>query len=1038
MRLALPLLLLAATAFVSAILFWPDAPADESGQGRVAPAAGVASAEPSAEALDASVPLADDAGGRTQEGERKAAELTPVLEADSSPVAQSAVWRGRVVDPQGFGVADAEVVLVTARPADEAGVMVMDIGDLTGGGGTQARTDREGRFEMAARTAGGYRLSVGADGFAPLAVNTLDVMEGDQELGNFQLSPGLILAGRVIDTAGRPVVGARIESDALRSGGWRSVSFGQNFDTGTPTARSDEDGRFRLAQLELGSKRLAVRHSYHPLRTFEIELAAQQRERSDLVIELPIGGRIAGSVSGFAPGDQGRLAVTAAALDGPSLTQGIFGLPIEAKVDAQGGFELLGLEPSGAYELVLMRLSGSAESSNAASSLEAMMLAADREEISERVRAEVGDVGVQLQARVGSSLTFRLVDDVTGEPIEIFRAVLGPEGRSKELELPDAGFPDGLARFDDLHSLPGFFGLVEGETLRLTCPGYKRLERDDLQFESGQTLDLGELRMQSAGQLVVRVLDGVTGEPIRGASVQVSDGASGPDFSNVSDTGASETRSVSISMTSTTLGGGGGGLPNFSASESGRRARTDKEGLARLELTDDAENSLVVSKRGFASERRDLTGTDLGAVVEIELLEGALVTVRVENEVGEPVGNVRVEHRRPQPEPGTGAPSLRPDSGGRRTNDQGELKFADLEPGTHSFKLGVRPAMFEFGGGAMMFATEGGESEEDDQWVSIEVDRGDEEQVVLVRPTGSVLFGQVRESGVALIDASLSLRSKAQGGGPAMMEVGLAALLGGDALSSRSDAEGNYRIEQIEPGDYVLSVSHASRALPSQYDVTLGGSEQRFDIDLSSSVVEGRVLDAAGDPVEGAVVSARAIAEEAPAQAVAIRMVTTTSGGSGRAMTLGGDDTRAKTDADGRYRLRGLPTDSDLQVVVEPPFGDLFLSSAESEIFQLEADEVRRDEDLNLPTGGAARVEVLDAGGNPANFCLVFSRPDNEEEGQPELVQSGFMERGGLEPGVWWFSVRGLGTSPDPALQLEEQRVVIAPGEIAEVQLELE
>lgn len=1038
MRAALPLVLFAGLAFVGAILFWPDAAQSTEEPRGVAPGAGEGALAVEAEELAPGGSKSALEASESSAGERREAPLTLATEDGlTSSVSATPRWTGRVVNELGIGVAEAEVILTV--PQAES-ILAMGINLGTGGGGTRAVTGADGRFTLPAREAGRYRLQVGADGFAPLDLATVDVEAGPQDLGSFQVEPGLVLSGRVIDEGGVPVEGALVIADAMRATGWSTFSFGGPEQL-VRAARTDAEGRFDLRRLELGSKQLRVEHSDHPRRTFNIELRGTERERHGLELAVPRGGRIAGTVAGYKAAGHKDYRVVAAPMAGPQLTQGVFMSPAEAEVAADGAFEFRGLEPAGSYELTVMRVSD--EEPPIPGGLGGFALAADRREVSDRLKVDVGNLGVVLAIRAGAVLTFQLVDHVSGEPIERFDARLGRGGLGAKLEVPRDGFAEGLARFEDVYPEADPLGFMPPETLTISSEGYRDLEVSDVALELGRSTDLGALRMEPADQLRVRVTALATGEPIRGARVQVAPATpSFPGFSAASDDGE-DAPTMSFTMTRTVSFNGadeGDEAPEFegiSGPSDVKLARTNKEGWAFVGLPAGENLQLTVAKRGFAEERRALADLVEGAPVEIALGAGGQVTVRVVDEAGEAVADARVEHRAPR-RPGGASRELVMGGPGRRTNAKGVVVFEDLIPGEHRFRLvGGGSPMFDLGDGATVMIGGPDMASDDEGWAYVETSHGTAEVLQLMRPTGSVLFGQVRESGRPLVDANVSLRKKRPiSGADPLQEMDLSALLGGAGGSSAdSDGSGDYRIEQLDPGEYTLTVKHLTRSMPAKFDLTVGSGEQRFDIDLTNAVVEGRVLDAAGQPVEGARVSVVAADQDGSApEAFAVQMITV-SGSGGQAMALGGDDS-VVTDAEGRYRLRGLPAEKDLQVEVAPPLGSLFLSEGASDIFQLETDEVRGGEDVELSTGGALRARILDGAGKPAPFCLVLLRQDGEENPDREVAQSGELERGGLAPGVWWLSTQAL-TPGSPQEPGEERRVVIAQGEVLDVDLEL-
>ena len=137
---------------------------------------------------------------------------------------------------------------------------------------------------------------------------------------------------------------------------------------------------------------------------------------------------------------------------------------------------------------------------------------------------------------------------------------------------------------------------------------------------------------------------------------------------------------------------------------------------------------------------------------------------------------------------------------------------------------------------------------------------------------------------------------------------------GGGGERSKSDGDGRYAFDDIKEGTYTLKVEHPTRRMAQEYELDVVAGENSFDVDLSLSVIEGRITDLDGQPIPGLEVSAeRAVQEEGGGQFFAIRMemsnddaVISTSG------DLGGESTT--TDEDGRYRLRGVTPDVELVV----------------------------------------------------------------------------------------------------------------------------
>jgi len=102
------------------------------------------------------------------------------------------------------------------------------------------RSDSEGRFELTRAPAGRVTLLLDRPGRMAVAARTLMLAEnGETELGDVELDAGRTLAGRVLDTAGTPVVGAEVR-------GGRNANQAVLF---APAQRTDAEGRFRLTGL---------------------------------------------------------------------------------------------------------------------------------------------------------------------------------------------------------------------------------------------------------------------------------------------------------------------------------------------------------------------------------------------------------------------------------------------------------------------------------------------------------------------------------------------------------------------------------------------------------------------------------------------------------------------------------------------------------------------------------------------------------------------------------------------------------------------
>jgi hypothetical protein len=245
----------------------------------------------------------------------------------------------------------------------------------------------------------------------------------------------------------------------------------------------------------------------------------------------------------------------------------------------------------------------------------------------------------------------------------------------------------------------------------------------------------------------------------------------------------------------------------------------------------------------------------------------------------------------------------------------------------------------------------------------------------------------------------------------------------GRGPSARTDAEGRFRIEGLEPGEVTLVVTHPSRAMPARIEDELVGTDERRELALAVAAVRGRVVDRDGRPVAGARVRARRLGRGGGSPVVGGMLMV--SSGSGSVVSFGGDDVDgAVTDEDGRYELFGLTPETELEVVATAPFAE----EGRSEAFEVAPDEVREGLDLELEPAGAVALRVTDAEGAPAGSALVraeFLGTDEDVGTRTEFVpDSGELELDGLRPGPWRIALRAFGEGEPRDVDSAEVEVI--------------
>ena len=234
-------------------------------------------------------------------------------------------------------------------------------------------------------------------------------------------------------------------------------------------------------------------------------------------------------------------------------------------------------------------------------------------------------------------------------------------------------------------------------------------------------------------------------------------------------------------------------------------------------------------------------------------------------------------------------------------------------------------------------------------------------------PPASGLSGRVTETGLPLAGARLRLE-------PAEVDPARPA-----RLDTRTDADGRYGLTSVPPGAYRLQVRHYSRSnvFESALEMPAGGRE--LDLDLPLAVIQGQVLDPYGAPLAG------------------IRVRTAGSAGAG-----------ALSQPDGRYVLRGVPSDVDLLVVAS---GRGFQPGA-SAVVRLTANEVRSGVDLALWRGADLNVLVRGAeGGRPSwRVQASYAAPPGDASSILELQtdNDGRVRFDALAPGRWLVRIADI------------------------------
>ncbi|MCE9593932.1 MAG: carboxypeptidase-like regulatory domain-containing protein [Planctomycetes bacterium] len=916
--------------------------------------------------------------------------------------------RGRVVDGDGKAIGGARVLAAPGREFAQWPVDAVNGFAFQGEKPWSATTDAEGHFTLTGVRPGAVRLAVRATGFAHLDKNDVPIPSAtDHDLGDLSLTVGVRLAGRIVDSLGRGVAGAQV----LRTGAQDDpFGFSMGRPWAVPLATADASGRFVADGLAAGPYRLLTISDTHPDQVTKGATSRPGQSVEGLEIALADGLDISGRVVAFPADVAGKLVVQAWPEGAQSEGDGT---EAEAKDDAphyelrsatvaaDGTFTLRGARRGTRYSLSATRAEG--ENGWWGDSL------------TTRVTVDAGARGVELAYQPEGALVFQVVDHATKKALEDFDVSAGaqwPMPLTDETGRPRRHHPEGKVRFGRLR--PSGDQLV---TLRIEAVGYEVYEREDLALGEGQELDLGLIELAPAPVLTVRVVDSVTQQPVAGARVDLA--AEEPDNG--------ERR---FSMRISNDGGDEGDQVEYG---DGKTGRTDAAGVARLGSITSKRCRLRVKQDDFApyaSELFELSSTESAERV-VSMTRGGAVHVKLVGADGKPMPGARVEHRA-----GDEAPSdlpIGPGAGGGVVTDaQGVAHFAHLAPGSHGFRPQSAGNGAAFGNGMQMVFV-GGPEEEGDPWTDVAVSEGSDSEVTVVAPQLSKLHGRITEAGTALVGATVKLEKKTADDQARMP-------FGPQGPTATTEADGRYTLEGVREGEYTVVVTHSGRVMPSEFALRVDSVDQRFDADLPLTIVQGRILDAQKKPVVNAEVwPERAREASTGRRQTAFRAVMITNNGSSSVASFGDamGDPHARTDAEGRFELRGVTPDVDL-VVKSSATG---FQEAESERLRVAAGQTKSGVELALATAGA--IDVTVAGGDAAdeNFYLVKAlwTGDGQVPEKNEMTDAkGKLRLTGLKPGPWKISARRIdgpsnGERPTPV----DQDVVVPDGQTKAITLQM-
>lgn len=983
--------LAAVLVVVGAVFVWfafkPEAPREDAPQARAETAASEGAARPVSEPMVDGVPAPSAPEAQPKRDTVKIEE--PKAEAEHAEGAAQDAPRaivGRVIDEAGRPVAGSRVTLGNAR-----GMIVLDEnGKRTESGAMEARSGADGRFRID-DAAVRFGLDVRAEPDNLVAAQKSlpsHVAPGTDpvDVGDLVCVLGGSISGRIVDEAGNGIAGAKVSAwtpEHAAGGGPGMMVFG---DTGRDNGRittSDGAGNFRIDGLKVGTATaLAEKDGFAVASRRDIEVE-RGGLAGDVRLTLAAGASIAGTVTGpdGKPIAGAVVSVMDTVLDfSEAGLGGSFERTKEATVDATGSFALGGLKKADYH--VFARAPGCLNlvRKSVPAGTRDLRLALERSGVVH---------GCVRQATDGKAVADFDVDmDFDG--VGFFG--MGPIEPARVLRGAEAAAAAGV------DEAPGLFAIVDlpstkvGFTVR--AHGFAPVKVSALDVAAGGRVTK-DVEMTPALTLTGVVL-GPERQPIANASVTLSavEEDSGP--------GGFRTR------VAYRAGAGHGTTANFIGDDGARHAVTDEAGRFELTGLEAGNFELRASHDEWAPSDKQTLELKAGAEIdEVTLLvkAGGAVEGKTFDADGNVLADAQVTLRRADAGGGGGGKFMKFGRGGpppfgdegdgplsAQSDSEGHYIFKGVPPGSYKAEL-ARPAGAR--GDVMMIAMAG--MDDASKGTPVTVEEGQTATLDLsLAPTGNI-EGAVSATGNALANVAIGLREE---DAPFPMNV----------ASDRTDDDGKYVLEDVEPGSYELVVAPKGAGRPIVRKVEVRARETvRLDVALPVGSIRGEVKDSqTHKPIAGVVIEAAPAREggDAPKapqarRAVAMVMRMDSGGGAAQSIKIGDDGDSVVTDSEGRYELKFLePGDYEVSVRgagVAPQRKDRVKVAADRQV-----DNV----DFAVERGGTIALTVKAPPGESVDFIVVSFKSDADPGNEERRAEPGTrMTIDGLKPGRYTVEV---------------------------------
>jgi protocatechuate 3,4-dioxygenase beta subunit/sarcosine oxidase gamma subunit len=348
-----------------------------------------------------------------------------------------------------------------------------------GTGGTMAATNDDGLYWLEGAELGRQEVLFLHPSYGRVA-KPFDIQPGVNVL-DVSFDPGVEVAGRVIDDAGKPVAGAKVE-----------LAPENHFEPRQYQDVTGEDGRFRLSPVLAGRYRLKARADGFSETEHLAPIAVAGEPVSNLDVTLDRGAALSGNILGLAPEDLAQVDVE---------VRGDNGVSVPAWTDGRGRYEVRSLAPGD--WTVTARLWD------------------DQRQAKARVAIRRSDREVTRDLEFAKRLTLTVQVLYDDDPLpDALVSVRGQRVTAERMATTDY---EGRVRFDDL--------APEAYRIGLRHSRYLLVHNDQVDLQADRELTI---RLQGAtiGGLVVNAADGapipealISLRPLEGAEYLVATGS---------------------------------------------------------------------------------------------------------------------------------------------------------------------------------------------------------------------------------------------------------------------------------------------------------------------------------------------------------------------------------------------------------------------------------------------------------------------------------------------------------------------------------